>query len=226
MSEETRRVELTMGDRGRWIVIAGTGTLAFDLGTRMVETVDENGGWRRILPDHGLRLQVIDTLRVGEPGRWWMHRPSDGIEGPVHSFFIEPVTSIVSAWTVPATATPVSPYYLGLAQSEKCTCRLLSIEQGELEALAADLQLLRVTSTNGRNLYPAFQLTAEGAILPGLSEVLCALADSTDDAWTWWAFCARPRKTWGDRTVWELLRDGDIETASRAASRAAWAWRK
>lgn len=215
-----------MADRGRWLVTAGETTLAFDLRTGVVETQDERTEWHRLRGDRGLRLQSIDLLRVGEPARWWMRRPLDGVRGALHSFVSEPVTAIVSAWSPTEVGAVPGLSYLGPCYTEETMRERLGVEPAALEAMVADLQVLRVTTADGREVYPAFQVTDDGALLPGLAAVLSQLGDGTDDAWTHWLFLmGRPEYACG-RQVWELLRDGDIATVVRAASRASWAWRQ
>ena len=226
MTAKVRRDELSMSDRGRWLVYTATTTLAFDLRTGSVQTADETSKWQRLRGDRGLRLKAIDMLRVGEPARWLMYRPGDGVRGALHAFISDPVTDIISAWETPGPPLPAGLSFLGQAFTEETMCDQLGVEPSVLDAMVSDLQVFRVTTADGRTIFPGLQVTADGTLIAGLPAVLGQLADGTDDEWTWWIFfVGRPAYALG-RCIWELLLDGDVETVVRAASRAAWAWRQ
>ncbi|WP_157480017.1 hypothetical protein [Leifsonia sp. Root227] len=73
------RNELTVDDTGIWLVTTSSGSVyRFDLDMRTVERV---GGEPRLhaAPADTLQpLRSIVTVRVGQPGRWWMRNLSGG----------------------------------------------------------------------------------------------------------------------------------------------------
>jgi hypothetical protein len=225
MTEEQTRTNLTMAERGRWLVTTTTATLKVDFGTGTVQIGDENGRWHPLGGRRSLRLKSVD-IRVGEPARWWMYRPGDGIHGREHPFVSEPVVAIVRVANKEDAAAAAGLSYLGPCYTEETMRERLGVEPAELDAMVADLQVLRVSTADGRQVFPTFQLLAGGTVLPGLQEVLSELAAGADDrGWTAWLWLtARPDYA-GDRAVWELLRDAEVDVVVRAASRSAWAWR-
>ena len=228
MTSQEQQGELTMNRRGRWLVTTTTTSYAFDLRTGAIDTIDDDGNPRPLHGRHSLRLQAIDVIRVGEPGRWWMRRPGDGIHGLLHPFVSEPVTGIASvAKTETAGAGATAGLTsLGPAYTEETMRWRLSVEHEVLDAMVSDRRVLQVFAADGRRVFPEFQLTDKGATLPGLDTVLGELADGIDDdGWTAWLWLTGRPAYAGGRAVWELLRDGDVDTVARAAARAAWVWR-
>ncbi|WP_336645482.1 hypothetical protein [Microbacterium sp. USHLN186] len=62
--------------------------------------------------------------------------------------------------------------------------RELGITRAAVSRAVGENRLLRVTTSDGVNLYPAFQVHA-GAVVPGLGRVLRALSGGTNSTWTW-----------------------------------------
>lgn len=221
------RTELTIHDRGRWIVETAHATYHFDLRTGMVK-VSGDHGLVPLMADPGLRMQSIEVIRVGEEARWWMRNPLHGVDGVVFKFASEHVTSIVSAWR-PAVANgaTVADSFLGTALTPAAMCERLGITPDQLERLVDEDLLLQVVTADGRPLFPAFQVTEDHTLLPYLDSVLGELSDDLVDEgcarWQW--LVSRPAFTEG-RALWEMLRDGDPEPVIRAAGRSAWAWRR
>lgn len=77
------------------------------------------------------------------------------------------------------------------------------------EADAADA-LLTVEFAGGVRMCPAWQFTAEGQILPGLDQVLEALAPGFGAPASQAGWLMRPAYTDGDRPRWQYLADGDV----------------
>lgn len=62
--------------------------------------------------------------------------------------------------------------------------RELGISRAAVSRAVREHRLLRVTTSDGVNLYPAFQVHA-GAVVSGLGRVLEALSAGTHSTWTW-----------------------------------------
>lgn len=227
MTGQEQRDELTMQDRGRWLVTTTTIAYAFNLRIGAVETFDDDGIPHPLHGHHSLRLQAIDVLRVGEPGRWWMRRPGDGIHGLLRPFVSEPVTAIASVAKTETAGAAAGLSSLGPAYTAETMRWRLSVEEAVLDAWVADRRVLQVVPAPGRRVFPEFQLADDGTTLPGLDTVLGELADGIDDdGWTAWLWLTGRPAYAGGCAIWELLRDGDVDTVVRAAARAAWVWRQ
>ena len=72
-------------------------------------------------------------------------------------------------------------------------------------------------TTQGKWRYPAWQLTAQGGLLPGVRECLKALA--THSEWEPMIFFLSPRESLGGKRPLDLLRAGRLEEAIAAAER-------
>lgn len=78
-------------------------------------------------------------------------------------------------------------------------------------ALKQKGRLLTVRTSDGETLYPSFQFSATGELLPDLPRVLEVLGDADFDEWmtALWFNSALPQ--FGDRTPADLLRDGMLD---------------
>lgn len=97
----------------------------------------------------------------------------------------------------------------------------------EVAALTADQSLLALTTANKATVYPAFQVV-DRHLIPGLGEVLRALATGVDDPWAWltWLRATPPARNGHPPRPSRLdqLLAGDIEGVTAAAQRTAQAW--
>jgi hypothetical protein len=90
------------------------------------------------------------------------------------------------------------------------------------EAGVAELRILRLRTSDGVLLFPAFQVH-EGTLMRGLAKVLTELRDGFGSPWMWaqWLLATPPG---GTQSHIEALRAGDIEGVALAARHTAWAW--
>lgn len=82
--------------------------------------------------------------------------------------------------------------------------------------------LLGVPFRNGKFYYPTRQFR-DGAVLPGLKDVLDALSVGDDDPETW-ALWMAGQPADGERTNWDELRDGNVDLLVMLARRDAARW--
>ncbi|RDV43955.1 hypothetical protein DOE76_14540 [Leifsonia sp. ku-ls] len=94
----------------------------------------------------------------------------------------------------------------------------------------AELRLLRLRTADGQTVYPAFQVV-NGAIVPGMRDVLSELRRGIDDEWTWaqWLNTAVPDQASEDgasrnRRNIDRLIAGEVEAVVKAAERTAASW--
>ncbi|MBG0719236.1 hypothetical protein G3N18_14430 [Microbacterium sp. 2C] len=97
----------------------------------------------------------------------------------------------------------------------------------EVEALAADHSLLALTTADRATVYPSFQVVGR-RLIPGLGQVLRALATGVDDPWAWltWLRATPPARD-GQlprRSRLDQLLGGDIDEVTAAAHHTAHAW--
>jgi hypothetical protein len=103
----------------------------------------------------------------------------------------------------------------------------LGVTRGELDKRRVDGTILVCSTAEGQDIFPAWQFQADGTLLPGLREVLEALAGGTSDGWTWalWLRSRVPGQLDGISAVqWLTERRGSwplLQLAQQDASR--WA---
>ncbi|MGN7948553.1 hypothetical protein ACTJKH_07395 [Microbacterium sp. 22215] len=91
---------------------------------------------------------------------------------------------------------------------------------------AASLRVLEVSTSDGKVLYPAFQVH-EGHLVEGINEVLHVLSTGTKGTWTWAQWLnTRVNDGTGEEapSPMEQLRAGHLEDVLRDARHTAWAW--
>lgn len=119
----------------------------------------------------------------------------------------------------------MQPQDLGPAYTARTICDRLHVGPDTLRHLVDSDQILRVTTVDELDIYPAFQIGDDGSLLPGLPDVIAELATGVDDPWTWWRWMVAVSDKVGRRTAWEMLKAGDVEDTVMEACRTAWAWR-
>lgn len=101
----------------------------------------------------------------------------------------------------------------------------LGISKQAIDKRRRRCQLLGLQQ-EGRWAYPAWQFTAAGQPLPGLTAVLTALSRGTTDSWAWalWMSASLPEQLEG-KSVWQWLQDGgSVDEALTLARRDAASW--
>lgn len=225
MSSVKVRTSLTLRDRGRWLITTTDHRFSIDLRTGLVEERDPNGYVIPVLDDASLQLERIDWLQLGRAARVWLVDPKD------RSTSVETTGRVVSIVSEPLSRAALERErlhrdLLGDAYTPEAMRELLAVGSEELRSMVADAQVLEVVGAKREKGFPAFQVGADGQLLPGIGAVLCELASGVDDPWTWWIWCTS-RPAWaGGRRAWELLPDGEADVVIRAAGRAAWTWRQ
>jgi hypothetical protein len=223
------RHNLTAFTGGRWTISTRQQTFVMDLSTGQVELADGDGRYFPLIDDQRFRIQGIDVLELGRPARFSMTIPADSTYAFHYSWTTDPVVSITSSPKRRRdgfTHVDFSSIYDPYTPSELTMCQLLGIQLHQLESIAADGQALQLVTRDGAVIYPLLQVTADGKLLPGLDAVICELAGGTSDRWTWWLWLTSKPAWAGGREVWELLREKNVDSVVRAASRAAWTWRQ
>ncbi|WP_251443308.1 hypothetical protein [Microbacterium sp. USTB-Y] len=101
---------------------------------------------------------------------------------------------------------------------------VLGWTEEEVVRAGDELRLLTVRTSDDALLVPLFQFK-NGAVVAGLPDVLGILATGTAGRWTWaqWLNGRLPSAV-TPRNI-ELLYDGRLDEAVRAAEHDAWAWR-
>jgi hypothetical protein len=126
------------------------------------------------------------------------------------------------------------PRIVGPCYSSGSLQRVLGISRAAVSKAAAEHRLLRLQTSDGHYVYPAFQVV-DGALVRGLRDVLDALdLGAQDDPWTWAQWLNTPVP---DRTAVaadgaqppvrrniERLADGDFEGVLHDAEVTAASW--
>lgn len=106
--------------------------------------------------------------------------------------------------------------------------RLLGITEEEILRKAENLELLRITTADGVELFPSVQFH-EGAVIDGVPEVLKVLQDGIDSPETWALWLTARVRFDGDQerlTALEKLLAGHKEAVLLEATHDAWAWKQ
>ena len=101
----------------------------------------------------------------------------------------------------------------------------LGVGRAALSKAVRERRALRLDTSDQRTLYPAFQVR-NGALVPGLSEVLPILGAGVDDPWTWAQWLNTPLRG-GDgveRRHIDRLAAGEVAGVVAAARRDAASW--
>jgi hypothetical protein len=91
------------------------------------------------------------------------------------------------------------------------------------QAVSTDKGLLRLDMRDGRIGYPIFQFEGD-RILPGIQDVVRALAHVAATSWTVASWLTSPSSDLGGETPLERLRRGDVPEVTVVADRLAVAW--
>lgn len=104
--------------------------------------------------------------------------------------------------------------------------RELGVGRAAVSKAVRELRILRLVTSDGVNLYPAFQVS-DGALVPGLRQVLRTLAKGTQSSWTWaqWLNAVVEDETGRPlpRNI-ERLTAGELDRVLRDAQHDAAAW--
>lgn len=126
--------------------------------------------------------------------------------------------------TEPPAASPwvkvVGPCY-----TTESLRRELGMTPSELAAAVRERQLLRLSTSDGVDLYPAFQ-TQAGHVVPGLEAVLQELARGPHAPWMWaqWLNAPIARHGGATRRRIEELAAGNFAAIVQEARNTAAAW--
>jgi len=111
---------------------------------------------------------------------------------------------------------------IGPVYSSSGLQKWLQISRQAVSQQVLNGRILRLTTADGVSVFPAFQFDDTGERLPGLGQVLDALAAGIDDPWTWAAWLNTPDET--GRTQAAKLRQGELTAVCEQAQEAAAAW--
>jgi hypothetical protein len=102
--------------------------------------------------------------------------------------------------------------------------RELGVDTAAVTRAARELRALRLVTSDEQRVFPAWQVK-DGALVPGLAEVLAELRYGFDSPWMWaqWLAATPPG---GTRSHIEDLRSGDVESTVLAARHAAAVWKQ
>lgn len=100
---------------------------------------------------------------------------------------------------------------------------LFGVDQSALDRARERRRVLGARTSDGGWLYPAWQFTSDGNLLPGLEEVLGVLLRVVDE-WTAVRWLRSPSPTFEGFSAAVLLRDDEFEPVIEAARRDAARW--
>jgi hypothetical protein len=124
------------------------------------------------------------------------------------------------------TDQPVEPVVIGAMFASASLCDVLGVNEETLASLVASDQVLQLTTRAGVHVFPVAQFGDDGALAPGLSDVIAELATGVDDdPWTWAVWLTNGNPARGGKSPFRMLHDGDLDRVVREACRAAWVWR-
>ncbi|MHA3024347.1 hypothetical protein ACXPWS_29255 [Mycobacterium sp. BMJ-28] len=92
--------------------------------------------------------------------------------------------------------------------------------------LAHRSDILGCPTDQGALVFPTFQFTIDGTVLPGLAAALQALASATSDTWQAALWMRTPTNELAGRTPCEALQQGDEREVLAVAKHAAARWKR
>jgi hypothetical protein len=97
------------------------------------------------------------------------------------------------------------------------------VTRGDVGSMRETRSIVALQTADERWVYPTWQFTSEGDLLPGLEAVLGAFAQAP--RWSVATWLTTPLEEIGDRTpVARLQRGEDVEKVTQAAQRTAVRW--
>ncbi|MEJ6553403.1 hypothetical protein PQI51_00010 [Microbacterium esteraromaticum] len=127
------------------------------------------------------------------------------------------------------TPNPDSPWtgIVGPCYTTASLARTLGWTEAMVSEAVHSLSLLRVTTSDGVDLYPAFQIW-DGKPVGGLADVLRVLRTGVDSQWTWAQWLSTPLTDEDgveQPTNVQRLREGQLADVLREAKHDAAVWR-
>jgi hypothetical protein len=122
---------------------------------------------------------------------------------------------------IPQSSSPWSEV-LGPVYTARTLGEFLGITRQAISQAAQSLTMLRITTKDGRAVFPAFQFAADGSRVPGLRDVLRALKKGIDDPLTWAQWLTA--KPGAGLSQLDRLWAGNVAGVLGEAQRTASAW--
>jgi hypothetical protein len=94
----------------------------------------------------------------------------------------------------------------------------------EIVELTANDDILRVNTSDGVALYPAFQFRDDGTLLPGLRDVAAIYLLYTDDSWDLAIWLNVRSDLFQGRSAAEAMRTGMLDVVLLSAQREVRSW--
>lgn len=110
---------------------------------------------------------------------------------------------------------------VGPCYSVASFARATGMTEQEVRAAAGELRVLALTTLEGVELLPSFQLR-DGEVVPQLQPILETLRGGIDDPWTWAQWLNVETDSSG-RHIDDLWA-GEFESTKLEARHTAWAW--
>jgi hypothetical protein len=109
---------------------------------------------------------------------------------------------MVAAVPQPSPWRDLGPFY-----TTRAVCQLLGgVTRQAVEDRRRRRRILALRTADGTWVYPAFQFGADNRVLPGLPDVLAALAQARVSEWTVASMLTTPQPALGGRSIVEHLR--------------------
>jgi len=111
--------------------------------------------------------------------------------------------------------------------SNKTCQQHLNVTAEALAAMVADRRILRLTTSDGVQVYPEAQLTPSGELVPGLADILPTLLRAASDEWTVYYWLTASLDDFAGHDALSVLRHGeraDVDTIRAMAYEDALAW--
>jgi hypothetical protein len=173
------------------------------------------------------KVRLMSTIAPMDPQRrQTQERAAESITDAFHARLLDLVNEGVQLTALGTVAITPWSDIVGPCYTSGALQREIDRGRGALSKAVSELRALRLETADHQTLYPSFQVR-NGALVPGLQDVLVALREGINDPWTWaqW-LTAQPQGRDGEerrRHIDELI-DGDIDEVVTAAKQAAAAW--
>jgi hypothetical protein len=113
----------------------------------------------------------------------------------------------------------VGPFY-----DELSVAKFLGVSSAALSRQVTDGAVLRTVTRDGTNLYPQFQFSPTGELLPRLSDILAILRQAGADDWGHAQWLNTTVDRYDGRSAATMLREGNAERVIADAQQDARRW--
>ncbi|BBZ56696.1 helix-turn-helix domain-containing protein [Mycolicibacterium phocaicum] len=116
------------------------------------------------------------------------------------------------------------PAVIGPVHDISGVARRLNLSEKAIEQYVARNELLACRTSEGMQVFPAFQFHDDGQLIPGLGTVLQIMVEGTEDRWQVALWLSTPSEDLRGRRPYEALKAGRVKAVEKLARQTAARW--